>query len=235
MKKESKRDKKRIRKAIRKRSRKSGRANKKKATSDKRKRQKRVKRIQRLPSRRKSKAKTVKPKVKSPRSFNRKVYKQLPKKDNDRLRRLARDLAAAKAEVARLKKQKTRPKKRKPKPLPKQPTALEKAKRLKVNVKYLPNKNHKVEVLNSKLAELNSEKIMITLSDSPDKLRRLAELEQEAITYRKQRYRLTRPYFSEKLIEFREGHVNGVDSFIHACKSIGMSEREAYTLWYSPK
>jgi hypothetical protein len=184
---------------------------------------------------RKTRNAKIKRRSKPPRSFNRKVYKQLPKKDNDRLRRLARDLAAAKAEVARLKKQKPTPKKKKPKSLPKEPSALEKAKRLKKNVKYVLNKDHRVELLNSKLAELNSEKIMVTLSDRPDKLLRLAELEQEAITYRKQRYRLTRPYFSEKLIEFREGHVNGVDSFIHACKSIGMSEREAYTLWYSPK
>lgn len=177
----------------------------------------------------------TKPLPKKSRGFGRKVFPKLSEKENDKLRRLARDLAAAKAEVAKLKREKTKPKpKLKPKSQP-EPTLAEKVKRLKRNVKYKTNTAFETERLNAKLAELNGQKIKVALSDDPNRLSKLAELEEQAIVYRRQRYRLSRPYFSERLIEFREKHRNGVDTFISACASIGMSEREAYTLWYSPK
>jgi len=241
------RDKKRVRKAIRKRTKKGKPANSKKRSADKRKRPQTIRNPKRLPSKRNVKTrkkvtKQVKHKIPSKKptpkkSFGRTVFKKLTEKENDKLRRLARDLAAAKAEVARLKKQKPKPK---PKPKPKikgkpELTVDQKAKRLKRNVKYKANVAFETERLNTILAELNGKKIKVALSNDPDRLSKLAALEEQAIIYRRQKYRLSRPYFSSRLVEFRENHTNGVDTFIHACKSIGMSEREAYTLLYSPK
>lgn len=180
-----------------------------------------------------NKRKQTKPKP--PRSFGKKVFKGLTKKENDRLRRLARDLATAKVELARLRKIKRRKPKPKPKSQPKDKTASEKAKLLKRNVHFLKHRESDIQAINDSLSEINGQKIKIALGNSLDRMSRLSQLEEQSIKLRRQRYRMTRPYFSEKLIEFREGHVNGIDSFIHACLSIGMSEREAYTLWYSPK